>query len=405
MFLLLSMNVAWGATYYQDVRPILDRHCANCHRPQGIAPMAFATYAQARPWAKAIGQAVATRKMPPWFAEPEFARHFSNDPSLSAEELSTIASWVREGAPEGRPVAASVKEATPWSIGTPDAVFAMPRPFAIPSKGEIEYQYVIVPTGFAEDRWVQKVEVAPGNRRAVHHAVVYVREPGSKWLRESPVGVPFAVSGENPDSFTTSDLLHTYTPGNPTDQWPDGMAKLIPAGSDLVLQLHYTAGGGTDRTRVGVVFARSAPQERVMTLQLGNDHFVIPPGVPGHRVQAWGTLPNAARLVGLFPHMHLRGDRFEYRVTPPGGRALTLLRVSGYDFQWQLNYRLAEPLNLPAGTLVEVTGTFDNSKLNPRNPDPGEAVRFGFQSREEMMIGFFDVAVPANVDKEKFFLR
>ena len=117
------------------------------------------------------------------------------------------------------------------------------------------------------------------------------------------------------------------------------------------------------------------------------------------------VIPNAARLLGLFPHMHLRGDGFEYRMTPPGGSARTLLKVTGYNFQWQLNYRLAVPVELVAGTLLEVTGIFDNSKRNPRNPDPGEAVRFGFQSREEMMIGFFDVAVPASVDKEKFFLR
>jgi hypothetical protein len=368
--------------------------------------MQFDTYAEARPWAKAIGQAVATRKMPPWFAEPQFAGHFSNDPSLNAAELKIIADWVREGAGEGHAVPPAVRATGPWSIGYPDAVFSMPHAFAVPAKGEVDYQYIILPSGLTEDRWVQKVEVIPGNHRAVHHAVVYVREPGSKWLRTSPVGVPFTVSLENPDSITTSDLLHVYTPGNPGDQWPEGQAKLIPAGADLVFQIHYTAAaGGADQTRVGLVYAKVPPKERVITLQLGNDHFLIPPGAPAQRVQAWGTLPNRARLLSLFPHMHLRGSGFEYRITEPGGSPQTLLNVSGYDFQWQLNYRLAKPIELPAGTLMEVTGIFDNSKRNARNPDPGEAVRFGFQSREEMMIGFFDVAVPADVDKEKFFLR
>jgi hypothetical protein len=371
--------------------------------------MPLETYRQVRPWAKAIEQAVVMRKMPPWFADPAFGK-FANDASLSTAEIEAISAWVKTGSPEGAPPA---KAAAPraargeWSIGKPDAIVSMPRPVAVPKRGEIDYQHVVIPTGFTTDRWVQKVEVLPSNRAALHHAVVYIREPGDEWLRDSPKGVPFTVPLEHPDRVPTNDLLFVYTPGNSRDQWPPGMAKLVKAGADLVFQMHYTAvkSGGTDQTRAGLIFARETPAERVLTLQVGNDHFLIPPGVPNHRVAAWGTLPNNAKLLSLFPHMHLRGSGFEYRVVTPEGRATTLLKVNGYDFHWQLNYRLAEPVALAAGTRLEVAGAFDNSARNPRNPDPGASVRFGFQSSEEMMIGFFDVAVPASVDKAAYFIR
>jgi hypothetical protein len=283
----------------------------------------------------------------------------------------------------------------------------MPRPFALPKTGEIEYQYIIVPSGFATDRWIQSVELHPGNRAAVHHAVVYIREPGSAWLRGRAKGVPFTVSATDADSVTTNDLLFTYTPGASRDEWPVGMAKLVKAGSDLVFQMHYTAvaSGGVDQSRVEMTFAKQPPAERVLTLQVGNDHFLIPPGVSDYRVAAWGTLPNNARLLSVFPHMHLRGDGFEFRVTTPDGKSSTLLKVNHYDFHWQLTYRLAHPVELPAGTRIDCVAYFDNSRNNPRNPDPDSAVRFGFQSSSEMMIGFFDVAVPAGVDKAAFFVR
>jgi hypothetical protein len=369
--------------------------------------MALVTYRETRPWAKAMERAVLEKKMPPWFADPGVGK-FSNDPSLTLGEIATISEWVRAGAPEGRPLDRSVKMwPEGWSIGTPDAIFSMPKPFAVAKTGEIDYQYVIVPTNFTEDRWVDRVEVLPTNRAAVHHAVVYLREPGSGWLKDKPKGVPFTVGASEPDSFTISDILYTYTPGSVTDEWPKGMAKLVKAGSDLVFQVHYTAtpAGGADQTRVGVHFAKESPSRRVLTLQLNNGRFVIPPRVSDFRVSAWGTLPNDAILLSLFPHMHLRGKAFEFRTVGADGKAATLLKVSRYDFNWQLTYRLKDPLPLPAGTRIECTGTFDNSANNPRNPDPDQAVRFGYQSSEEMMIGFFDIAVPANVDKPAFFVR
>lgn len=394
------------ATFYKDVLPVLEEHCQQCHRPGELAPMPLLTYSQARPWAKSIRQAVLTRKMPPWPADPKYGR-FSNDRSLSQSQIDTLVDWADSGAVEGDPKDAPAPRSWPqgWTIGKPDAVYQMPQPFSIPSKGTIDYQYIILPTHFSEDQWIQKVEIRPSDPRVVHHAVLYIREPGSKWLEGRSGGLAFSVPLAK--GFTTSDILMVYTPGNSFDQWQPGMAKKIKAGSDLVLQMHYTAYGQAvnDRTRIGVVFAKEPPQKAVLTLQMGNDKFLIPPRDPRYRVTVSGTLPNDALLISLFPHMHLRGKSFEYSIARSNGNVETLLKIDNYDFNWQLNYRLAEPRLIPAGTRLLWTAYFDNSPNNPRNPDPEAEVRFGEQSWEEMMIGFFDVAVDAGMDKAAFFER
>lgn len=375
--------------------------------------MPLLTYREARPWAKAIREAVVTRKMPPWFADPRFG-HFANDRSLTQAEIDAIDNWASNGAPEGDARYRPPERVWPqgWNIGSPDAVYEMSKPFDVPPSGAVDYQYVILPTGLEQDKWVQKVEVRPAARDAVHHAVVYIRPPGSAWLSGRPRGVTFSLPSTpdhrpNPLSFTKSDILLVYTPGNAVDSWPDGMAKKIPAGSDLVLQMHYTSNGKArrDQTRIGVVFASGKPAKAVYTLQMSNDRFVIPPRDPEYQVEVSGTLPNDALLISLFPHMHLRGKGFEYMTVAPGGRVQVLLDVNHYDFNWQLNYKLSPPLLLRAGTRLVCTGTFDNSPNNPRNPDPSAEVRFGEQSWEEMMIGFFDVAVDSSLSKAAFFVR
>jgi len=376
--------------------------------------MPFETYRQTRPWAAAIRQATQKRAMPPWFADP-CCGHFSNDPSLSTAQIETIAAWVRAGSPEGNP-----KEAPPpvawvkgWNIDKPDAVFTMPQAKAIPATGEISYQYIIIPANFKEDLWVRMSEIRPGNRRVVHHAVVYVRDPASKWLRGAPVGVPFdAEALPTPElrrdaMWTNSEVLLVYAPGSSPDQWPDGFARLIPAGSDIVLQMHYTTNGRatSDRTSVGLVFLKDPPRKRVITLQLTNDHFIIPPGVPNQRVEVHGSLPNDALLLSFFPHMHLRGKNFEYNILGQDRSVKTLLRIPHYDFFWQLSYRLTEPMPLKGGTILQAIATFDNSRNNPHNPDPEAAVTWGGQTSSEMMIGFFDIAIDPAVDKQQYFVR
>ncbi len=294
----------------------------------------------------------------------------------------------------------------------PDEIVRMPRPVPLPAHGDVEYTYEIVPTNFAEDKWVRMSEIRPRLRQNVHHAVVYVRPPGSNWLRHAPVGAPFTASTlENEQDrhdaeFTTSDILLVYAPGSSPDRWPEGMAKFIPRGSDLVFQMHYVTRGGAaaDQTSIGLVFAKQPPTRRVLSLQLTNSRFVIPPGVDDYRVEVHGTMPNDALLLSFFPHMHLRGKRFEYNVIHSDGRAETLLRVN-YDFYWQLSYRLAMPRFLAAGTELQAVAWYDNSRKNPHNPDPDTAVRWGDQTYDEMMVGFFDIAVSAGLDKEHYFIR
>ena len=400
-------------TFHREVLTILERRCQECHRPGQVAPMSFLTYQQTRPWARAIREAVLLKKMPPWFAEPGYGP-FANDRTLPQEEIDTLVRWADAGAPEG-----DAKDAPParhwvedWNIPKPDLVLEMPVPFPLPASGDVEYQYIVIPTGLQQDKWVEMAELRPDSPAVVHHAVVYIREPGSAWLQDAKPGIPYVPPGRTPrerllNGSTTNDILLVYAPGNVPEKWPQGSAKLIKAGSDLIFQMHYTPNGRDlhDRTRVGLVFTRTVPERRVITLQLGNDRFVIPPGHPDYRVAAWGTLPNDAMLVSLFPHMHLRGKSFEYNLVEPGGNRRTLLRVSPYNFYWQLSYRFAQPLPVKAGTELECAAYFDNSANNPNNPDPDDAVRFGPQSWEEMMIGFFDVSVDARTDKPAFFVR
>ena len=400
-------------TFYKDVLPILQSRCQACHRTGEIAPMPLLTYAQTRPWAKAIKEQVTLRKMPPWFADPKFGE-FANDPSLKPAEIAAIQNWVDAGAPEGskRDAPPPVKWPAHGMLANPDLVIGMPRAFPIPANATIEYQYIIFHPEFSVDRWVRAVEIRPGDPSVVHHAVLYVREPGSKWLEGVPAGVMYSVPPGDKDAITrarqtTADILAVYTPGSLVMTCPEGMAKKIPAGSDLVLQLHYTSKrtAATDQTEIRLVESTDPPQLRLLTLQMSNFELRLRPAEANQRFSVSGTLPREALLVSLFPHMHLRGSGFEYQLPAPGGRVETLLKVDNYDFYWQLAYQLKTPRRLAAGTRLLWTGIYDNSANNPRNPDPKAEVTWGDQSWEEMMVGFFDVAVPPEMDKETFFVR
>lgn len=373
--------------------------------------MALLTYQQTRPWAKSIKTNVLSGKMPPWPADPHFGK-FANDRSLSRPELDTLSAWADSGAAEGKASDAPPPRAfvAGWNIPQPDVVLKMPEAFGIPAKGTIEYQYVIVPSGFTEDKWIQAVEVRPSNRAVVHHAVVFVREPNSRWLAGAKTGVAFAPEVSSPQERLIntggggSDILTTYTPGMVPDNWGPGQAKLIKAGSDLVFQIHYTADGaaGADQTSIGLVFAKEPPKQKIVSISAANRAFKIPAGDADYSAQATFTVRAPMTLVNLFPHLHLRGKAFQYDVIYPDGRTDTILKVDKWSLNWQLSYTLAEPLALPAGTRIRATAWWDNSANNPANPDPTAEVSWGEQSWEEMLVGFMNVAVDPSAQTRAF---
>ncbi len=370
--------------------------------------MSLMTYQQARPWAKAIRESVRLKRMPPWFADPAHGK-FANDRSLSDRERETLLAWVEAGAPEGDPnhLPPPRTFASGWQIGEPDVVLGLAKPFPIPAEGEIPYNYIKVPTGFTEDKWIQSLEFQPGDPKVVHHVVLLAREPGARFMAKAAYGEPLAAPDAEPrdpapDNGTGRiegipiSILGTYVPGQGWQSWPEGQAKRIKAGSDLVFQMHYTTYGKetSDQTRVGFRFAARPPREEVRTLFVSNRRLRIPPGAADHKVEARVTLPRDLKITGLFPHMHVRGKAFEYRANLPDGRSEILLRVPNYDFNWQLYYYLARPMLLPKGTEFVCTAWFDNSSGKPGNPDPTAEVLWGPQSWEEMLAGFFDIATP-----------
>ena len=402
-------------TFTKDVAPVLQKNCQACHRPGEAAPFSMLTYEQARPWAKAMKEAVLLKKMPPWFADPHFGK-FANDKSLSQKEIDTIVAWADAGAPEGdlKDLPAPVSFTEGWQIPKPDVVFELPNAVNVPASGTIEYQYVIVPTGFTTDRWVRFAEARPGNRALVHHIIAFIREPGSKWMKDATPGVPFVPEkrkkdkkdeGDDDGGAFSGDAIAGYAPGMYPMRLEPGQAKLIRAGSDIVFQLHYTANGkaGTDRSKVGLVYATEPPKERVFTLGAVNGKFKIPPGDANYQVESEFEMGTQVKLVSMQPHMHLRGKDFEYRVVYPTGEAETLLKVPNYSFSWQLYYQPVKQLVLPKGTKIECTAHYDNSPNNPNNPDATKEVSWGDQSWDEMMIGFFDVAFDANMELKHLF--
>jgi hypothetical protein len=417
---LASAATTSQPTFYKDVLPVLQKNCQTCHRPGEAAPMSLLTYEDARPWAKSIKQAVATKKMPPWFADPHYGK-FSNERILAQAEIDTLINWVDTGAPAGNPKDAPkpINWVEGWRIGKPDLVLSMTKAFHVPASGTIDYQYIVIPTGFTEDKYVQMAEARPGDPARIHHIIAFIREPGNPWLRNLKPGEAFDAKeameeaerqakahpqqgqrrggAEGGGSFG-GDFLAGYAPGTLPDIMKPGEAKLVPAGSDIILQMHYTANGtaGEDISKVGLVFATTPPKERVLTLAATTANFAIPPGDPNYQVETKLTLQDDATLIDLLPHMHFRGKDFVYKVTYPNGETETLLSVPHYDFNWQLTYELAQPKLLPKGTVIDCIAHYDNSPNNRFNPDPTKEVHYGEQTWEEMMFGFFDVAVPMN---------
>lgn len=373
-----SRTAASEITWHGRVSRIVQENCEMCHRDGGVAPFSLASYENAAGYRGMIQYMVSENRMPPWFASPEHGE-WSNDRTLDPRDKLDLLTWIAAGAPEGDPKDAPRPRdwVAGWEYGAPDAVVAMEEPFPVPAEGVVDYQYLYVKTDFPEDRWISSIEIQPGSRQVVHHVLAFLEAPDAP--REERSG---GIDG----------YFAAYVPGFTGNRYPEGAAKRLPAGAWIKLQLHYTPNGAAteDVTRIGFRFADGPPERVVETTSAFNARFEIPPGAKHHEVSATYTFREPGEVLSLFPHMHLRGAAFRYVMTHPDGTEEVLLDIPRYDFNWQLGYYPAEPIRVEPGTRIVATGWFDNSEENPYNPDPTVPVRFGEQTFEEMMIGYFD---------------
>ncbi|MBI1346349.1 redoxin domain-containing protein [bacterium] len=368
-------------TYCKDVATILEQHCVECHRAGEIGPFALTDYDEILGWGDTMIETINDGRMPPWNANPAHGT-FANARVMPQADKQILREWVAAGMPYGDksqlPKPSAEMAEAPVEPAYDLAMPMRDRPFVIPAAGVVDYQYFVIDPHFTEDRWVSAAEVIPGNRGVVHHALVFIRPPDGIRLR----GVGW---------------LTAYVPGQKGIQLPPGLARRVPAGSKFVFQMHYTPNGSeqNDLTRVGMTFvpAEVVTQE-VFSIVAMNQEFEIPPETANFPVHAKvRQIPPRGELLGMAPHMHLRGQAFQV-VARNGGESQILLDVPKYDFNWQHVYALSTPLSLSFVESLEITARFDNSRANPANPDPTQTVTWGDQTWEEMAIGFFEVAVP-----------
>ncbi len=416
-----AQGAAGAPTFNKDVAPIFYKNCTACHRPGEVAPMSLLTFAAARPYARSIATRVSQGTMPPWYADPAHGE-FVNARTLTAAEKDTILEWVSSGAPEGNVADLPAQPVYPdgWSIGKPDAVFALTEDYPVPESGTIDYKHFEVPTNLTEDRWIQAYEVQPGTAAAVHHVIVYARAPrraappAAAAAPTAPAATAPATPPQRPIVFapgmnlppdvrtamakqaTPNDrpvpagglgpFVGGFTPGEGVRVYTPGTAMRIPAGATLIFQMHYTATGKptTDRTKIGFVFAKEPPKHEVMTVSLVNQNFTLPAGAPNTKVDAQMTFNQGATIWSILPHTHVRGREWKVDVTYPDGRNEVVLAVPKYDFNWQTEYVFKEPLKLPKGTVLRTSAWYDNSSANRSNPDPTVDVHWGEQTWEEM---------------------
>lgn len=381
-----------AVTYSNQISRIMQANCVECHRKGEIAPFELRKYDEVVGWAETIAEVVQENRMPPWHADPKHGS-FANERRLTSEEKQQVLEWVDNGAPEGDPEMLPAPRQFPvvgWRLPRePDAVFHMQEePYDVPAEGIVDYKYFTVQTGFTEDKWVNGIELLPGNPPVVHHFLVLIRTPG------------------NSQANLRSGFLGAYVPGLRADPYPKGMAKRIPAGSTLFFQLHYTPIGvpQTDNSKIGFLFAEPEEVTHILvTHQTANNGFRIPPNEANHKVQATSrSYKEEVELVAFAPHMHMRGKSFTYDALHPDGRRETLLHVPAYDFNWQTTYKLEQAISLPAGTRLHCVAHFDNSRGNLANPDPTIPIVWGDQIWDEMMIGYYDIAVPVEKIKAVF---
>ena len=387
-------------TWSSHVHEILQRNCESCHRPGQVAPFSLQTYEKARGWAEMIASVVEEERMPPWNADERYDGVFANERGLTSEEKAQLLGWVEAGMPRGNPDQDPDPIEWPegWRIGEPDVVITptefrgeeffgdvipiAPEGFEVPREGVVEYKYFAAKTDYAEDRWIQAMEVRPGSPDVVHHALILVDDPN-------------ATPRERRRQLSFTSYLAAAAPGDLPTTFPEGYAKRLPAGATLVFQLHYTPNGQErfDLTSLGIVFAPQPPLFEVVTSGVIDLGLRIPPGAENHEVRAFQVLEEDTGIVSLAPHMHTRGKDFRYVAHYSDGTSEELL-LANYDFNWQEVYILPDPYFLPEGTRLECIAHYDNSAQNPNNPDPEAWVEWGDQSFHEMFIGYYDYVRP-----------
>jgi hypothetical protein len=377
--------------FNKQIAPIVYSTCAKCHYPGSAAPFALTSYREVRNHASAMGRALDRGLMPPWKPERGFGE-FLGDNSLTDQEKGMIKQWLAEGCREGNPAKkpAPPKVPSKWSLGFPDDILQPSESFKIPAEGNDIYRCFVIPTNYAEDRWVRAADVVPGDPKVVHHMFLFVDTSGAGRARDGADGSPgFTAFGGL--GFPTVGQLGLWAPGVVPHPLPDGTGYFLPKGADIILQVHYHPIGKeeTDRSRVGLYFCKQPVDKRVRCLPIAVPPEVlrIPAGESNCTFWAEQEIPGDITVLQLIPHMHLVGRAIEATVTLPDHTFVPIVRINDWDFRWQNFYTLKTPLHLPIGSHVRLEARYDNSSGNPRNPNhPPALVRFGLGTTDEMCL-------------------
>ena len=386
---LASANSAAApkVTYHNRISRVIQQNCQECHRQGGVGPFTLDTLEEVVSHKGMIQKVVEKGTMPPWFAaKPAKGEHspFVNDRSLPEADKADLLAWFKDGAPAGEKIDAPLARRFPkdWVIGKPDLVLQLDNAIDIKATGVMPYQTVVVDTKLGEDTWISAVEIRPTAKEVVHHVLVFTAPPktGAELFPPKPRGIE------------ASGFFAAYVPGNSAQVFPEGFGKKLVKGARLVFQIHYTPNGTAtkDQLQIAFKYADKKPDTELKVFGLANPKFEIPPGDDNYKNTAEIKLPFDVTLTGMMPHMHVRGKACNYLAEFPDGTKKVLLDVPHYDFNWQLGYKLAEPLKLPKGTKIIYTAWFDNSENNPANPDPKKTVKWGPQTFDEMLLGYIE---------------
>lgn len=388
---LLALSAAPGdpPTFARDVAPIVFARCAACHRPGEAAPFALLTYADVKKRAAQIVRVTESRFMPPWLPAAG-GPAFQGDRSLSAAEIETLRAWHAAGAPEGDPreLPPAPSFASDWQLGPPDLVVTMPEAYTVPAEGRDVYRNFVIPRPVeAGTRYVRALEFRPDNRAVLHHAILFVDGSGYARGEDRRDPEPGYESMGLGVLRPPNGQFVSWTPGKGALEYEPGIAWTLDETLDVVLQLHLRPAGKPEpiRVAVGLYFADAPPTKHPLAIRLWSRDIDIPAGQSDYVIEEQYTLPVDVSLYGLYPHAHYLGKDLRGWAVLPDGREQALIHIPSWDFNWQEEYFLAEPLALPKGTVVHARYVYDNSAENPLNPNqPPRRVRYGFQSSDEM---------------------